>query len=121
MVAASFKCEYRRNVVDYLLNTHYYPAGRRLRRCHPRDLMSQIRNYCVYNNRQVEMKEEYFDRVVRTYFTTVLNESAQRQFTKPVPTRMASESSNTLPTALLASLSSENQFAGTSANSASTN
>jgi predicted ATPase with chaperone activity len=101
MVAGSFKCEYRRQVVDYLLHTHYHPFGRRLRRCHPRDLMSQIRNYCVYNELKIEMKEEYFDRVVRTYFTTVLNESARRQFGHPSPTGKPADVHSTLPTCVI--------------------
>ena len=34
-------CEYDEKIVDYLLETHFLQAGRRLRRCHPRDLLSQ--------------------------------------------------------------------------------
>ena len=45
--------------------------GPNFRRCHPRDLLMQIRNYCVYNGLPVEMKPEYFDRVVPCYFTVV--------------------------------------------------
>ena len=63
--------EYRREVVEHLLATHYRPAGRPLRRCHPRDLMGQVRNYCAYNSLPVEMTGEHFDRVVKSYFTVV--------------------------------------------------
>ena len=73
LYADSFECDYRPEVVDYLLNTHYIPAGRALRRCHPRDLLNQIRNYCAYNNLPLEMKPEFFDRVVKSYFTVVIN------------------------------------------------
>ncbi len=69
-----FKCEYHEDVVDYLLNTHFLGANRRLRRCHPRDLLSQIRNFCTYNELPMEMRKEHFDRVVRSYFTVVLNQ-----------------------------------------------
>ena len=72
-------CEYRADVVDYLINTHFLPAGRRLRRCHPRDLLSQIRNFCVYNELPMEMRNDYFDRVVKSYFTVVVN--------KPLPSK----------------------------------
>ena len=68
-----FECEYRENVVNYLLDTHYRAANRPLRRCHPRDLLSQIRNYCAYNGLPVEMRPDYFDRVVKSYFTVVIN------------------------------------------------
>lgn len=65
--------EYRADVVDYLLAKHYRAANRCLRRCHPRDLLGQIRNYCVYNSLPLEMRPEHFDRVVKSYFTVVLN------------------------------------------------
>ena len=42
------------------------------RRCHPRDLLGQIRNYCAYNDLPMEMRNEYFDRVVNSYFTVVV-------------------------------------------------
>ena len=71
----SFGCEYRKEVVDYLLQEHYRPQSRPLRRCQPRDLLSQIDNYCRYNDLPVEMRPEYFDRMVRSYFTVVIAKS----------------------------------------------
>ncbi len=68
----AFGCEYREEVVDYLLENHYRPHNRPLRRCHPRDLLSQLQNYCAYNDLPVEMCPEHFDRVVRGYFTVVV-------------------------------------------------
>ncbi len=70
--ARSFRCEYRPDVVDHLLQHHYQAAGRPLRRCHPRDLLTQIRNYCVYNDLPIEMCDDYFDRVVKNYFAFTL-------------------------------------------------
>lgn len=64
-----FDCEYRPEAVEYLLARHYLQTGRRLRRCHPRDLLQQIRNYCAYNEYPLELKEAYLDRVAGTYFT----------------------------------------------------
>jgi predicted ATPase with chaperone activity len=64
-------CEYRPEVVDHLLGRHYRAAGRALRRCHPRDLLNQVRNLCVYNDLPLEMRAEYFDHVVASYFTVV--------------------------------------------------
>jgi len=43
-----------------------------MRRCHPRDLLKQINNYCVYNELPMEIRNDYFDRVTRNYFTDVL-------------------------------------------------
>jgi predicted ATPase with chaperone activity len=67
----SYSCTYQREAVDYLIETHYRPHGRPLRRCHPRDLLMQIQNYCVYNDIPMEMRPEYIDRVVHSYFTAV--------------------------------------------------
>jgi len=64
-------CRYNREAVEHLVNTHYKPNGRPLRRCQPRDLLNQIRNYCNYNEMPVEMTNEFFDRVVKSYFTVV--------------------------------------------------
>jgi len=55
--------------VDYLLLHHYEQSGRPFRCCHPRDLLLQVRNYCVYNDLPLELKPEYFDVAVKNYFT----------------------------------------------------
>jgi predicted ATPase with chaperone activity len=72
MYAITMGFEYRKDAVDYLLNKHYRPHQRALRRCHPRDLLKQIQNYCVYHNAPLEMRPEYFDRVAQSYFAMVL-------------------------------------------------
>jgi predicted ATPase with chaperone activity len=66
-----FGCEYRKEAVNYLLEKHYRSCSRAKRRCHPRDLLSQVRNYCRYNAVPFELLPEYFDIAVRTYFATV--------------------------------------------------
>jgi predicted ATPase with chaperone activity len=71
IIAKSLHCEYKPEAVDYLIEKHYQKVNRPLRRCQPRDLLGQIRNYCVYNGLPVEMRPEYFDRVVPSYFTVV--------------------------------------------------
>ena len=72
LYAKSFGCEYREEVVRYLIQTHYVPFGRPMRRCQPRDLLSQVLNYCTYNDLPMEMRPEHFDRVVKSYFTVVI-------------------------------------------------
>ncbi len=67
--ALALGCPYDPEVVEYLLAKHYRPAQRPLRRCHPRDLLLQIRNYCAYTGRKFLLKPEYFDLAVATYFT----------------------------------------------------
>ena len=63
---------YRREVVEHLIEKHYRPSKRPFRRCQPRDLLQQIQNYCRYNDLRLEMRPEYFDRVVKSYFTVVI-------------------------------------------------
>ena len=63
--------EYEKESIDYLLAKHYRPLNRPMRRCHPRDLLGQIQNYCRYNDLPLEMRPEYFDRIVKSYFTVV--------------------------------------------------
>jgi predicted ATPase with chaperone activity len=72
MYCERFGCEYRKDVVNYLLDTHYRPCRRAKRRCHPRDLLTQVRNYCRYNGLPLELLPEYFDIVVQSYFAMVL-------------------------------------------------
>lgn len=72
MYCEKFGCEYRRDVVNYLLDRHYRPCNRAKRRCHPRDLLTQVRNYCRYNALPIELRPEYFDIVVESYFAMVL-------------------------------------------------
>ena len=66
------ECEYKPEVVDYLIETHFIKADRRMRRCHPRDLLKQINSFCVYNELPMEIRNDYFDRVAKSYFTDVL-------------------------------------------------
>jgi len=70
----SFGCEYRREIIDDLLDRHYRPNNRRLRRCQARDLLLQVRSYCNYMGYPMELRPDYFDRAVKSYFATVLGE-----------------------------------------------
>ncbi len=78
------KCYYDEAVVEYLIQEHYVKTNRRLRRCHPRDLLGQIRNYCVYNDLPLEIRNEYFDRVVGSYFTEVIDPNAPRTLARGI-------------------------------------
>jgi len=63
--------QYQPQAVDYLVQTHYRPHGRALRRCQPRDLLMQVRNYCQYNDLPMQLQPEILDRVVKSYFTAI--------------------------------------------------
>jgi hypothetical protein len=64
-------CRFYPEAVRYLVETHYVPVGRPLRRCHPRDLLLQVKNYCSYHGRAMELRPEYLDRAVNCYFTAL--------------------------------------------------
>jgi predicted ATPase with chaperone activity len=55
-----------------LIEKHYRQKNRAFRRCHPRDLLRQVKSYCAYNDLPIEIKSEYFDVVCRCYFTEVI-------------------------------------------------
>ncbi len=71
ILAPKMGFEYRQGPIDYLIETHYHKVNRSLRFCQPRDLLLQIRNYCNYYDRPLELKEEYFDRAVENYFAVM--------------------------------------------------
>ena len=55
--------------VDYLIQKHYIEAGRPFRNCQPRDLLSQVRNFCVYKKIPKKMTNDAFDFAVENYFS----------------------------------------------------
>jgi predicted ATPase with chaperone activity len=77
MYAERLGCEYRPEIVTGLLDRHYRPAGRGLRRCHPRDLLKQVQNYCKYKRIPFEMRHEHFDRVAASYFAMVFGKTQE--------------------------------------------
>lgn len=69
-------CAFRAEAVDYLLQKHYHPHSRPLRRCHARDLVTQVKNFSVYRGAEMELRPDYLDRAVNGYFATVGNKPA---------------------------------------------
>lgn len=57
--------------LDHLIERHYRRANRPFRCCQPRDLLLQVRNYCVYNDLPLELRPEYFDVAANNYFTVM--------------------------------------------------
>jgi len=86
-----FNCEYRAEVVNYLLKAHFLQPNRRLRRCHPRDLLSQIKAFCTYNELPLELRPEYLDRAVKSYFTMVLKPSSAPAAQAAAPAKPAAQ------------------------------
>ena len=65
------KIPYNPEAIDYLIKTHYLPVDRPFRNCQPRDLLLQVRNYCLYNDLEVELKNDYFDFACDNYFSVM--------------------------------------------------
>ena len=57
--------------LDHLIERHYHRVNRPFRCCQPRDLLLQVRNYCIYNELPLEMRPEYFDFAANAYFAVM--------------------------------------------------
>ncbi len=62
---------YNREAIDYLIQTHYQKTNRPLRACHPRDLLLQIRNFCMYEETPMALTRDSIDFAVRCYFSVL--------------------------------------------------
>jgi hypothetical protein len=71
IMCRSLDVDYRREAVDYLIHTHYQRTSRPLRACHPRDLLLQIRNYCLYEEVPMQLTKDSIDFAVRCYFSVL--------------------------------------------------
>ena len=54
--------------IDYLIDTHYKAKDRPFRYCQPRDLLQQIRSYCLFHGVPMELTEENIDFAISSYF-----------------------------------------------------
>jgi hypothetical protein len=68
MMAPKLGFEHREEPIDHLVQRHYREARRPYRYCHPRDLLLQVRNFCHYKNRPLEITAEHLDLAVENYF-----------------------------------------------------
>jgi len=75
-------CFFDPDAVEHVLNKWYRPVKRPLRRCHARDLLMQVRNYCTYNDLEFEMQPEYFDRIAGGFFTEIETKNLARPVSK---------------------------------------
>jgi predicted ATPase with chaperone activity len=57
--------------VDHLIGVHYLRVNRPFRCCQPRDLLLQVRNYCMYRDLPLRLTPEYFDLAAANYFTVM--------------------------------------------------
>jgi|LakMenEpi03Aug12_release.lakeMendotaPanAssembly.Ray.scaffolds.fasta_scaffold10313_2 hypothetical protein len=71
IMCQKFSIPYRSAVIDYLIQKHYKEANRPFRNCHPRDLLLQVRNYCLYKTKPFDLLPEYFDYAANNYFSVL--------------------------------------------------
>ena len=57
--------------IDHLIATHYKPVNRPFRCCQPRDLLLQIKNFCLYLRRPIVLSPENFDFAASNYFSVM--------------------------------------------------
>lgn len=62
---------YDREMVNWLIDNHYIAKHRPMRACHPRDLLMQIKNLCVFEERDPVMTKEAIEFAVRCYFSVL--------------------------------------------------
>jgi hypothetical protein len=71
MMCEALNITHRREPIDYLIDRHYRTQGRPFRCCQPRDLLLQIRNYCIFQGLPIELTRENIDFAVENYFTVM--------------------------------------------------
>ena len=71
IMCKAMKVEFKPELIQYLLQTHYFPNNRPLRNCHPRDLLLQVINFCKYNKIPTEMTKETLDFACENYFSVM--------------------------------------------------
>lgn len=65
------KVPYDKSCIDYLIQQHYLAVDRPMRMCQPRDLLLQVKNYCLFNDFEITLKNEYMDFACENYFSVM--------------------------------------------------
>ena len=64
-------CAYNLESIEHLLENSYREQDRPMRRCHPRDWLLQLRNFCMYRGIPFEMHPDHFDHIAQSFFARV--------------------------------------------------
>lgn len=62
---------YDEGPINYLIETHYRAVNRHFRCCQPRDLLQQVKNYCLFRKIPPQLSNENFDLAVENYFAVM--------------------------------------------------
>lgn len=71
LVAKKMGFAFDKRAVEYLLAKHYLPVNRPLRACQARDLLLQVKNYCLYRRQQPVLSPESLDFACQNYFSVM--------------------------------------------------
>jgi predicted ATPase with chaperone activity len=63
--------EYTVEATNYLI-AKYQESSRPLRRCHPRDLLKQVKNSCTYRQIKPQLRAELLDQAWTSYFSELI-------------------------------------------------
>ena len=66
-----YKFNWEPAMVQRLIEKHYLPVNRPFRNCHPRDLLLQVKNYCLYQKIPVVLSDEALDFACDNYFSVM--------------------------------------------------
>ena len=58
------------NTAQMVLEKHYRPVNRPLRCCHARDILAQVRDFCLFQNLPLAATPDALNAAIRTYFGT---------------------------------------------------
>jgi predicted ATPase with chaperone activity len=71
LMCGRLEITYEEDTLNYLIETHYRKVGRPMRCCQPRDLLMQVKNYCLFRKQPPKMSPEFFDLAVENYFAVM--------------------------------------------------
>tara|TARA_R110002111_G_scaffold248400_1_gene312070 strand:+ start:92370 stop:93962 length:1593 start_codon:yes stop_codon:yes gene_type:complete len=71
LMAPMMGFQFDETAYQYLVDTHYTAVNRPFRACQPRDLLLQVKNFCVYKQAPKTLTPAAFDFAVENYFSVM--------------------------------------------------
>ncbi|QDT81111.1 hypothetical protein Mal35_45890 [Gimesia maris] len=71
LMAPMMGFQFDEQAFQYLIDTHYKAVNRPFRACQPRDLLLQVKNFCVYKEVPRKLTPGAFDFAVENYFSVM--------------------------------------------------
>ncbi len=71
IMARKLGIPFDQDTYDYMVQTHFVDKDRGFRYCHPRDLLMQVKTFCEFAKRPLQMNQETIDTAAENYFVTL--------------------------------------------------